>query len=300
MKMLEDNKPFYYYYDIYTFKGEGDFARYLHKRNFKVGMHVQDFFELNIITRGHGEHYIENSCVEANIGDVFIVPPNTRHGYTGGEGFDVYHIHISNSFMQKNLPELQLLPGFIPLFNVEPMLRQQSMTTMQLRIPPERFGEIMQLLDTVHSYNKLDSIYAKTYRTGFLFMTISVLCKIYTETLEKIDDTERNPDIAFFKTVTSIHEKYNEKLDISELAKSSRLSRSSFIRRFKHIYKLPPNEYIMKIRLDTAKNLLLTTTLTMSEIANRTGFFDSAHFTKRFVKENGISPFKYRNLNKQN
>ena len=37
----------------------------------------------------------------------------------------------------------------------------------------------------------------------------------------------------------------------------------------------------------------------MSEIANRTGFFDSAHFTKRFVKENGISPFKYRNLNKQ-
>jgi AraC family transcriptional regulator len=72
------------------------------------------------------------------------------------------------------------------------------------------------------------------------------------------------------------------------------MSRSSYIRKFKEICKIPPSTYITQRRIESAKNMLANTSYSISEIAYRTGFYDTSHFTKTFELETNLTPANYR------
>jgi transcriptional regulator GlxA family with amidase domain len=55
-----------------------------------------------------------------------------------------------------------------------------------------------------------------------------------------------------------------------------------------------PSNYLMQIRLQKSRKLLRETDLSVSEIANDTGFGDGNYFIKCFKKENSITPVKFR------
>ena len=57
-------------------------------KDYEIGMHEQEFYEINLITKGEGMHYIDDSRIKAEVGDVFIIPPKISHGYLGGKDFD--------------------------------------------------------------------------------------------------------------------------------------------------------------------------------------------------------------------
>ena len=101
MDRLENNSK-YYYESKDTFVSEIDEVHAFPRSDFETGMHMQDFFEINIITRGKGKHYIEENSVQTQKGDVFIVPPMVKHGFKGGSGFDVFHVLISDRFIKRN------------------------------------------------------------------------------------------------------------------------------------------------------------------------------------------------------
>jgi len=111
------NESKYYYKSERIFKSEVDLIHTFVMKNYEIGMHMQDFFEINIITRGEGKHYIEDKCIPASLGDVFIIPPNVSHGYTGGEGFDSFHVLINDKFIKKYISDLQILPSFFTIFS---------------------------------------------------------------------------------------------------------------------------------------------------------------------------------------
>jgi PAS domain S-box-containing protein len=87
---------------------------------------------------------------------------------------------------------------------------------------------------------------------------------------------------------------YAGPLDTASLARGVGLSVSQFNRQFRKRFHTTPRVYLTKIRLDMASHLLLTSELSMSEIALRTGFYDQSHFTNHFVKRWGMPPSRYR------
>ena len=74
----------YFYTEQDVFQNEYDLVRGYHGINYEIDMHVQGFWEVNIITRGRGMHYVEDRRIEVERGDVFIIPAGMRHGYAGG------------------------------------------------------------------------------------------------------------------------------------------------------------------------------------------------------------------------
>lgn len=52
--------------------------------------------------------------------------------------------------------------------------------------------------------------------------------------------------------------------------------------------------YLTNIRMERAKKLLLSTSLSITEIAERSGYWDYRVFTKVFKKSEGITPSQYR------
>lgn len=99
----------------------------------------------------------------------------------------------------------------------------------------------------------------------------------------------------FIESVCSLmHENYNRQLPIKYYADYCNLSISRFSHIFKEALNLSPLEYINKIKISRAINLLTSTDLNISEIAEKSGFSNQNYFSRFFKAYTGISPKKYR------
>jgi AraC family transcriptional regulator len=87
---------------------------------------------------------------------------------------------------------------------------------------------------------------------------------------------------------------YNEKLTLSSLARASCMCEHHLLREFKKFYKLTPYQYIVETRLRNAKALLLSSSKTISEISQMTGFEYLSSFSEAFYKHFGVSPSSFR------
>ena len=291
--MLEQEQK-YYYYNKETFKGSLDLMHGFLKRDYSINMHVQEFVEINIITRGCGMHYIGHSKVPAQKGDVFIIPPHIRHGYVRGEGFDVYHVLLSHQFMEKYTADLQQLSAFYILFQAEPLLRASQGELLNLTLDSEQFEKVEQLLQEITEHTQNISTFDKIICNSLGVILITSLCRIYTENACVEGSREESYDEAFMNALAQIHQHYNEKITIEELAQIAQLSRTAFMRRFQEICHMPPGKYLNKVRLQAAESMLLNTSFTVGEISMKTGFYDPSHFIRVFTSEYGRSPVTFR------
>ena len=69
--------------------------------------HTHDFFEINIVFSGVGLHRLENRDILTRQGDIFVIPPNMKHGYSCHKDLNVFHILLSHSFIDVFLPLLE-------------------------------------------------------------------------------------------------------------------------------------------------------------------------------------------------
>lgn len=65
---------------------------------------------------------------------------------------------------------------------------------------------------------------------------------------------------------------------------------------FRQYSDITPQQYIMRLKMNKAAGLLLTTNLTVGKVAEMTGFNDQYHFSRNFKKFHGKSPRKYRKM----
>ncbi|NRB60122.1 MAG: helix-turn-helix domain-containing protein [Winogradskyella sp.] len=86
----------------------------------------------------------------------------------------------------------------------------------------------------------------------------------------------------------------NEQFGVSELAEAMRMSRSSLLRKIKKQTGLSASQFIRNLRLDKAKELLVTSELTVSEISYEVGFSNSSYFIKCYREYFGHPPGEAR------
>ena len=84
------------------------------------------------------------------------------------------------------------------------------------------------------------------------------------------------------------------RIGLGELAQQCGLSNGHFARVFRHTFGMPVHRYLLRIRIDYAKELIHSTEYPLCEIARLIGFTDQATFTDSFSRIVGISPGRYR------
>jgi PAS domain S-box-containing protein len=94
--------------------------------------------------------------------------------------------------------------------------------------------------------------------------------------------------------VAEVLARYSEKIDIPALARLAHLSVSQFDRRFKRLFLMTPQQFVLRVRIHAACRLLVSTRESATQIANRTGFYDQSYFIKQFQKSLGVTPAAYR------
>ena len=101
---------------------------------------------------------------------------------------------------------------------------------------------------------------------------------------------ENKAEAKMIRSLRTIHHEYNEHLDIPRLAKEEGMSVSSFHTHFKKVTSLSPLQYIKKIRLHKAMDLLTRKNLQVNETAYATGYESSSQFSKDFKSYYGYPP----------
>lgn len=83
-------------------------------------------------------------------------------------------------------------------------------------------------------------------------------------------------------------------LTLTEIAKQFGMSQRSFTRRFKAATGVRATQYWQQLRIETAKELLASSNLTIQEIADQVGYQDQGHLTRLFKKDLNLTPKAYR------
>lgn len=112
--------------------------------------------------------------------------------------------------------------------------------------------------------------------------------------LNELDAARRMEDI-----VTYVETYYMEDLTLEKLATIFFLSREHISRKFKEKTGLTLSKFIIQLRTEQAKNWLKDTEESIYSISLLLGYQDEKYFSKLFKKVVGITPFEYRNREKQ-
>ena len=91
-----------------------------------------------------------------------------------------------------------------------------------------------------------------------------------------------------------IHEHFSDRLTIQEICKALGCSKSALLTAFKKEYSTTVSSYICDVRIEEAKRMLATSSISLSRIAEDTGFYDQSYFSKVFLLKTGVTPSEYR------
>jgi AraC family transcriptional regulator len=89
-------------------------------------------------------------------------------------------------------------------------------------------------------------------------------------------------------------ENYTRDLRLEELARIAGISRFHFAREFKRMTGTSAHQYLIKLRIQRAKALLMESKIPLVEVGLRSGFSHQSHFTRLFRRFTGATPQSYR------
>lgn len=115
---------------------------------------------------------------------------------------------------------------------------------------------------------------------------------LFENTVRKEDGISEEQPI--LRIVRYMQEHLSEEISLTVLADQFHLSAQYISQLFKNEIGVNFLAYLTNIRMELAKKLLLSTSLSIAEISDKTGYSDYRVFTKVFKKTEGVTPSQYR------
>lgn len=225
----------------------------------------------------------EGQCVVTVDGTVQIAYPGDCILYRPGEAQDyllakkvkphTYWIHFNGEVCQKLFETLLLQNVHI--------------------IKAEQNREVEHLVSRVCQYYNLEVPNRELICSG---MMQTILALLSNELYKGNPHTGEKGKDKVSEVISHIKMVPNLNITVSECADFCKMSKVHFSRFFKQITGMPPVQFVLKIRIDRAKELLDFTDKPIAEIAEASGFPDQNYFARTFKKITGMSPTQYRNV----
>lgn len=150
-----------------------------------------------------------------------------------------------------------------------------------VEVPLEKIGyKAAELLDQLIQKKDLEN-------SNLLFQPTGIVSRRSTDTLAITD-----PHIV--KSIQYIRQNLSQSLSVNDIAQHAGTSRRVLERKFQAILGRSPALEIRRARMEKARSLLISTTLSTDEISELTGLCTPQYFSHLFKKTHGISPLKYR------
>ena len=250
--------------------------------------HMHKELELILVLRGSGQVSIENMEFAVKQGDVLLFDSGQIHELDGGEeGLLLLAIQISRNFCKRYCPQLRntrfsenLLNSCFPEGELESLriAMMQAFAAYLQKGMSSAFGCMAQL----------NMVFEKLLR----FVPYQILDQ--TQQVNRMKAQERVRRILLY-----IQEHYRESIRLADIAKMEDLSESHVSRFFREHLNITLQDYLTRLRVEAAMQMLKNTELSPTSIAYECGFSDPKYMNQGFEKLLGMHPSQWRSETQQ-
>lgn len=255
--------------------------------------HSHDFCELVIVTHGSAMHMLAGNAFPVTAGDVFLLQGHQRHYFYERNGLELINIMYDPEKIVLPENELRRMPGYCAMFMLEPTYRRQHRFASRLHLQRVPLAHVEQLADEMDRECERKYAGFEVALRGKLLELIVYLSRAYIET----ETTEAHALLRVGNVIGALENDFAKEWSLAELLKIAHMSRSNLMRVFRRATGQTPIEYLIRLRLQRAMDMLRKTESSITEIALAVGFNDSNYFTRQFRRVLGESPRSFRQSN---
>lgn len=242
------------------------------QQHFSTARTDKESYLLFYTLRGAGLIEQSGSRVILRTGQALLLNCRTAQSYCTAPGQSCWHhywIHLDGAGVAAMEPLL------IPDKKLTPV--QLTGSKMQ-----ERFETLLQQMEQ----GTVDSM----VQTGLALHQLLALCvqSLFAQT------GATSARQVILQAAETLRQNYRKELCLADLLDQAHMSKSYFLRLFRRYMGTTPYNYLVNYRITQAKELLVLTDHSISDIAHEVGFGDVSNFSTRFANATGQSPLQYR------
>lgn len=226
---------------------------------------------LLIITEdGCGEMRTNDGYCLLKKGSAVVIDCNLYQEYStqAGNSWNFYFVHFNTNLIEAYY---------------EPLLKQLT------PVPLRNLEYAKMLMKKMYHLSCIPTALNYIEQSNILSELLTEMVRSLTEFSEpKIHRQDINSLIEY------IQNNFQNDLHLSDFIKEINLSQYYLIRLFKQKVGMPPYQYLHFCRINHAKFLLKTTTLSITQIAHEVGYNDLVVFIRRFKAQMKLTPLAYR------
>ncbi len=233
--------------------------------------HNLDSFLFCYTYSGSGKLDYEGNSYALCDGDAFLIDCRNLHTYqTSGSSWEHCILHFEGIPARHLYDDFTRDNGFVfrPKAAVELHKKLNQLLMEYTQISPYREYQVNALLTQ-------------------LFLSFMTTSDTYRHAQKKMPQQLRD-------IILHINNHYYQEISLDDLSSAFAISKYHLCRCFKQYTGCTINEYITQLRIEQAKELLRTTSMSAYQIGAIVGIADENYFYRLFKKNVGISPHKYR------
>ena len=244
----------------------------------RIGLHWHDYFELELIVNGTGTHHFDGNSYRIGKGDLCIVTPVDFHKLEPDENtiLEIYNIKFDNNTVTSRIFQkiLDTSPPIIAKFSQEDL----ETTIRDLKVIEKEFKQKLPDSELL-------------IRAIFEKMLITTLRNL--KSLPKGESyTSFSYEPSVQKAISYLNYHFRGEISLRTVAEMLHLTPNYFGEIFKKNIGMSFTEYVKKLRLNYAYNLLVNSNLNINQICYESGFNTISYFIDNFKKEYGETPYK--------
>lgn len=253
------------------------------KRKYESGTyideHKHDFYHYIYVAGGSGELGIGKKKYRAAVGQLYLVPQHTPHEIWSE--CDLATVNIKFACHPSHAPLLNRLSHTFGNFSAYEKQIIRDILNEAIEGEPF-FEEIIHLRFAEFMMRVLRRNQTETAAPGRLHSDMPAVW---------VCDERARKDLKH--VVDYIGNHIGEPVCICDLARMSGFSESYFSTVFKKVYGVSPRKYIIQLKINKAKEMMMHSDLNITEIAELLGFKEIHYFSRLFKKVTAASPINY-------
>ncbi|MBU5439589.1 AraC family transcriptional regulator [Tissierella sp. MSJ-40] len=255
-----------------------------------INWHWHEEIQFSLVTKGEVEFLVNQNVYTLKEGQGIFINSECLHMSKPVANPDSTYICIN---VDPKL--LTFFPGSaLEQKYVKPFLKSHTHSMIVMKSDVEWQNKILNKINTIYD---LYSQKAYGYELDICIELAAMWKLLITNQNKTITEENFNKyiDQQRIKTIMSyIHEHYMEKITLQEIASVVHISKGECCRSFKRIVKCTVFEYILNYRINKSIELLRITDMTISQIADLTGFGSASYYIESFKKKVSCTPKEYR------
>jgi AraC-like DNA-binding protein/quercetin dioxygenase-like cupin family protein len=265
-----------------------------HKSTQPVKAHMHDFIEIVFFAHGSCKHTYHGTEATLIPGDAFVVVPHEEHSYEINSQTLIYNCLFYPEALGEDWKALKEIRGIFDVLMVEPFYRTECNHQEIVHLHPSEASHIQYILKKMLNEQEHKQPGYRLMQKANLITLLASLGRAWEKQHPAHWNSYTEKRNMLAHALNYIEQNISNDFSINDLAARVYLSPDYFRKVFRDITSLTPVEYINKMRVAKATQLLKETTCTIAEIAEMVGISDSNYFSRLFRSITGTSPSDLR------